>query len=117
MILGIGDSLCDNSAITTTCVEITRLKLVADAATLLSDPVRLVTEEYTTNQVMSDEGVRGSDLSKVFGESGKGAGPDIPMVQESEDDEVLTVVEDVNGSSSEALSSLEVVSEISPKTC
>lgn len=131
MTLSLGNSMCDNSAIATH-VEITRIKLVTDTASFLSDPAK--TEESfsggngschdaknevnsTTLSVAEDGRIEGSDLLKMLPENGNCSIPSDAVIPESVEDEVLSVVEDTNGIITEELLVLEAASEISlPKS-
>lgn len=106
MTLSLGNSMCDNPGISTH-VEIARLKFVTDAASFLSEPVKVVSESYCgTLSTPENGGVGGTD-DLIPGDV---------SIQESEEDEVLSVVEDTNGIINELLA-LETASEISlPKS-
>ena len=51
--LSLGNSMCENSGIATH-VEITRIKLITDAANLLSDPAKVISQEsiFNSNEVL-----------------------------------------------------------------
>ncbi|KAJ9179368.1 hypothetical protein P3X46_011164 [Hevea brasiliensis] len=163
MTLSLGNSMYDNSGITAH-VEIKRLKLVADTVSLLSDPVKVVSDEAViacsgssrdaNNAVdlgllsdpvkvlpdeavtpsrgssndaknvvdlatlsASNDGVGGADSLKVLPDNGNISVPADPLIQEIDEDEVLSVVEDNNGIMTEDLLALEAGSEISlPKS-
>lgn len=122
MTLSLGNSMCDNSGIATH-VEITRLKLVTDTVSLLSDPVKAVSDEAVDacsgNSNDAKNGVELAALSESK-DVGIGATDSVPsdaVIQESDEDEVLSVAEDTNGIISEELLALEAGSEISlPKS-
>ncbi|KAJ0075450.1 hypothetical protein Patl1_33574 [Pistacia atlantica] len=106
--LSFGSSMSDTSGLATH-MEITRLKLVKDAANLLSDSNKLVSED-------SVSGANGScsdaicEVTKVIPSEPEG-------LQESEEDEILSVVEDPNGVINEGLVVLDPGSEINlPKS-
>lgn len=132
MTLSLGNSICDNSG-NATHVEITRLKLVTDTVSLLSGPVNVVPDEtvpascgssdYAGNVVdlaalsAPSNGVGGNDSLKILPENGKISIMTDTVIQESDEDEVLSVVEDNNGITTEELLALEAGSEISlPKS-
>ncbi|KAJ4836837.1 hypothetical protein Tsubulata_018465 [Turnera subulata] len=133
MTFSIGSSVCENSGISTH-VEIARLKFVADAASLLSEPVKLVSElsatggnesccgnkndvNFTAISGAKDVAVARANLLEMLPEDGKNSIPGDVSIPESEEDEVLSVVEDTNGIISEELLVLEAASEISlPKS-
>lgn len=122
----LGNSMCDGAAIATH-VEITRLTLVAETTSLLSDPVKVVSEEsltggsgncndvknelnLTTLSIPEDGGVEGTDLLNMLPDSGNGSIVCEAVLQESEEDEVLSVVEDSNGIITKELLVLETAS-------
>ncbi|KDP40737.1 hypothetical protein JCGZ_24736 [Jatropha curcas] len=122
MTLSLGNSICDNSGIATH-VEITRLKLVTDAVSLLSDPAKVVSDEaVAVCSGSSDDAKNGMEFttlseSKDGGVGGNDSVPTDAMIQESDEDEVSSVVEDTNGTISEELLALEAGSEINlPKS-
>ncbi|OAY53177.1 protein phosphatase 2C 16 [Manihot esculenta] len=110
MTLSLGNSMCDSSGISTH-VEIARRKLVTDTVSLLSDP-----EDFAALSASKDGGVGGTDSLKILPENGTISVPS-DVIQESDEDEVLSVVEDNNGIMSEELLALEAGSEINlPKS-
>lgn len=110
MTLSLGNSMCDSSGISTH-VEIARRKLVTDTVSLLSDP-----EDFAALSASKDAGVGGTDSLKILPENGTISVPS-DVIQESDEDEVLSVVEDNNGIMSEELLALEAGSEINlPKS-
>uniref|UniRef100_A0A2P2JQZ1 protein-serine/threonine phosphatase n=1 Tax=Rhizophora mucronata TaxID=61149 RepID=A0A2P2JQZ1_RHIMU len=125
----LGNSMCDNSGIATH-VEITRIKLVTDPVSLLSDPIKVVSEEsvsggingcneaktevnFSTISVTKDGCVGGSDLLMVLPENGNSSIPSDDIMQDSGDDKVPSVVEDSNGIITEDLVVLKAGTEIS----
>ncbi|KAJ9190358.1 hypothetical protein P3X46_001573 [Hevea brasiliensis] len=132
MTLSLGNSMCDSSGIATH-VEITRRKLVTDTVSLLSDPARVVSDEavtaccgsssdtkneedFATLSAPEDGGVQVTDSLKILPENGNISVP-TDVIQESDEDEVLSVAEDNNGIMTEQLLALEAGSEISlPKS-
>ncbi|KAK8475269.1 hypothetical protein V6N11_027717 [Hibiscus sabdariffa] len=121
--LSLGNSVCDNSGIATH-MEITRIKLVSDAANLLSEPAKVLSQGSISgcndkNEVSSvtlpaskEGGGEGLDLLKILPESGNILIPSSEsMTQESEEDEILSV--DTNGVINEGLLVLNAGSDIS----
>ncbi|XP_075666189.1 protein phosphatase 2C 16-like [Castanea sativa] len=126
--LSLGNSMCDDSGIATH-VEITRLKLVTDASNLLLDPAKVVSAESVSsgngncNDVKSElhrltmsapegSGGRGDDLSGMLPDNGNGSIADDVVMQESEEDGILSVAHDTNGIIRGELLTLDVESEI-----
>ncbi|KAJ4717848.1 putative Protein phosphatase 2c [Melia azedarach] len=127
--LSFGNSMSDNSGLSSH-VEITRLKLVTDTASLLSDSNKLVSEESvsggnencsdTNNEVNNvilsavDKNCgQGAGLSKIFPRNGNNIVSGDAVIQESEEDEILSVLEDPNGVINEGLVVLNPGSAIS----
>ena len=126
--LSLGNSMCENSGMATH-VEIARINLVTDAANLLSDPAKVMSQESISNSngnfedvknehnmvtiSASKEGVgESADLLKMLPGNGNGSIPSSEsMTQESEDDEILSV--DTNGIINEGLLVLNAGSDIS----
>ncbi|PKI39884.1 hypothetical protein CRG98_039724, partial [Punica granatum] len=101
-----GNSLCDNSGISSS-MEITRLKLVTDAASLLSKPPKLV--------LTNDHGSKVA--AQILKSSGAGDSDDTiknrnSVIQESEEDEVLSVGDETNMVIAEELLALDAGSTI-----
>ncbi|XP_050231608.1 protein phosphatase 2C 16 isoform X2 [Mercurialis annua] len=121
--LSLANSMCENSGISTH-VEITRLKLVTDTVSLLSDPVKVLSKEATSVSSGSHNGAinevvfaTSSSTRDVATENGNCSIHTDAVIQESDEDEVLSVVEDTPGIMTEELLALEAVSEISlPKS-
>ncbi|KAG6669148.1 protein phosphatase 2C 16-like isoform X1 [Carya illinoinensis] len=126
--LSLGTSLGDNSGITTH-VEITRLNLVTDSANFLLDPAKVVPaesvssgngscndakEEVNMLTVTAPEGNArgGGNLLEMLPENRDESIANDTMVQESEEDEIVSVTDDNNGYISEDLSSSNVGSQI-----
>ena len=126
--LSLGNSMCDDSGIATH-VEITRLKLVTDASNLLLDPAKVVSAESVSsgngncNDVNSElhgltmsapegSGGGGDDLSGMLPDNGNGSIADDVVMQESEEDGILSVAHDTNGIIRGELLTLDVESEI-----
>ncbi|KAK9282461.1 hypothetical protein L1049_005379 [Liquidambar formosana] len=127
--LSLGNSICDNSGIATQ-VEITRLKLVTDTASLLSDPAAVRSAEsvsvgngsfsdlmsevnMVTMSTLEEESGGRASLPGMIHENGNiGIAADA-MIQESEEDEILSVVDDTNGIIGEDLLALDTGSQIS----
>ncbi|XP_065866769.1 protein phosphatase 2C 16 [Euphorbia lathyris] len=126
MTLSLGNSMCDNSGISSH-VEITRLKLVTDTVSLISDPVKVVSDEMITprsencidakNELQfRDCNSEETDLS-MMPQFGNSSVPNDTVMQESDEDEVLSVTEDANGITAEELLVLDAGSEITlPKS-
>lgn len=100
--LSVGNSRCDNSGISSS-MEITRLKLVTDAASLLSNPSRLVLAndpggEAATDTLKSSE--RG-DENEMITESRSA------VTRECEEEEVLSVGDENNLVIAEELLSMD----------
>ncbi|KAK3220444.1 hypothetical protein Dsin_014414 [Dipteronia sinensis] len=114
--LSFNNSLSDNSG-HGNHVEITRLKLVTDAASLLSDPNKLVSEDTEVGSIVlsapDGSGKEGAGVSKILPENGRNMISDGAVIQESEEDEILSVVEDPNGVISEGLVVLDPKSDMS----
>ncbi|XP_041001385.1 protein phosphatase 2C 16-like [Juglans microcarpa x Juglans regia] len=125
----LGNSICDNSGIATH-VEITRLKLVTDAANLLLDPSLLVSAEsvssgngscndaksiinLVTRSTPEGSGREGVDLLGMLPENGNNLIANDIMIQESREDEILSIADDSNGFFSEELLIADVGSQIS----
>ena len=133
MTLSLGNSMCDNSGIATH-VEITRLKLVTGTASLLSDSGKVVSEEslsggaescshaknelnLTTMTTPDDGGDGETVLLNMLLENKNGSITSDAVIQETEEDEVLSVVEDSNGIIPKGILVLNAASEISlPKS-
>ncbi|KAF9685128.1 hypothetical protein SADUNF_Sadunf03G0022200 [Salix dunnii] len=133
MTLSLGKSTCDNSGVATH-VEITRLKLVTGTASLLSDSVKVVAEEslsgggescscamnelnLTTMTTQDDGGNRETVFLNMLLENKNGSITSDAVIQESDVDEVLSIVEDSNGIITKGLLVLNAASEISfPKS-
>lgn len=121
--LSLGNSVCDNSAIATN-VEFAWLKLVADPGNLSSDTTQLVPVELISNESCNDtrnevvvtmqqeDNGGGADLLKMLPKTGNSLVVNDSVVQESEDDEILSFRYDTNGIVNEKLLTLEA-SEIS----
>ncbi|EEF41036.1 protein phosphatase 2C 16 [Ricinus communis] len=120
MTLSFGNSMCENSGIATH-VEITRLKLVTDTVSLLSDPVNVVEEGHSvcsgscsgSCSDARDDGLGLTGSLKILPENGNISIPTDAVIQESDEDEVLSVTEDTNGIITGELLALEAGSEIS----
>ncbi|XVF74362.1 hypothetical protein PTKIN_Ptkin13bG0104600 [Pterospermum kingtungense] len=126
--LSLGNSMCENSGIASH-LEITRIKLVTDAANLLSDSAKVMPQESITsangnsvdgknegNMVAvsaAKENVGGgANLLKTLPENGnRSVATCEPMIQESEEDEILSV--DSNGVINEGLLVLNAGSDLS----
>lgn len=122
--LSLGNPVCENSGMATH-VEITRLKLVTDAASLLSDTAKVMSSDsprsddtkgdaHMVTVLASAQCGGAADLSKVSPKDGNrltAAGD--AMTHENEEDEILSVVEDSNGIINEGLLVLNAGSEIS----
>ncbi|KAJ6416025.1 hypothetical protein OIU84_004757 [Salix udensis] len=131
--LSLGNSTCDNSGIATH-VEITRLKLVTGTASFLSDSVKVASEESLsgggescscamnelnlTTMTTPDDGGNGETVFlNMLLENKNGSITSDAMIQESDVDEVLSIVEDSNGIITKGLLVLKAASEISfPKS-
>lgn len=117
--LSFSNSMTDNSG-HVNHVEITRLKFVTDTASLLSDSNKLALEESSSgadgnisdnnnevNKVIlsAAEGNSGqvAGLLKIFPESGSSSISSDAVILESEEDEILSVIEDPNGIINEGL--------------
>lgn len=117
--LSFSNSMTDNSG-HANHVEITRLKFVTDTASLLSDSNKLALEESSScadgnisdnnnevNKVIlsAAEGNGGqvAGLLKIFPESGSSSISSNAVILESEEDEILSVIEDSNGIINEGL--------------
>ncbi|XP_044485610.1 protein phosphatase 2C 16-like isoform X2 [Mangifera indica] len=101
--LSFGGSMSDTSGLATH-VEITRLKLVKDAANSLSDSDKLVSEDSVSGaNVSCSDAIY--EVTKVIPSEPEG-------LQESEEDEILSVMEDPNGVINEGLVVLDPGSEI-----
>lgn len=117
--LSFSNSMTDNSG-HANHVEITRLKFVTDTASLLSDSNKLALEESSscTDGNISDnnnevnkvilsaaEGNGGqvAGLLKIFPKSGSSSISSDAVILESEEDEILSVIEDSNGIINEGL--------------
>ncbi len=124
----LGNSMCDDSGIATH-VEITRLKLVTDASNLLLDPAKIVSAESVSsgngncNDVNSElkiltmsapegSGGEGDDLLGTLPEDGNSLIANDVVMQESEEDGILSVAHDTNGIIRGELLTLDVGSEI-----
>ncbi|KAK2652957.1 hypothetical protein Ddye_012813 [Dipteronia dyeriana] len=114
--LSFNNSVSDNSG-HGNHVEITRLKLVTDAASLLSDPNKLVSEDTEVGSIVlsaaEGSGKEGAGVSKILPENGRNTISDGALIQESEEDEILSVVEDPNGVINEGLVVLDPKSDMS----
>ncbi|XP_022715185.1 protein phosphatase 2C 16 [Durio zibethinus] len=126
--LSLGNSMCENSGIATH-VEITRIKLVTDAANFLSDPAKVMSQESISNSngnfeddkkegnmvtmsALKERGGEEADLLKMLPESGnRSTAASESMTHESEEDEILSV--DTNGIINEGLLVLNAGSDIS----
>ncbi|KAJ6416024.1 hypothetical protein OIU84_004757, partial [Salix udensis] len=131
--LSLGNSTCDNSGIATH-VEITRLKLVTGTASFLSDSVKVASEESLsgggescscamnelnlTTMTTPDDGGNGETVFlNMLLENKNGSITSDAMIQESDVDEVLSIVEDSNGIITKGLLVLKAASEISFPKC
>lgn len=124
--LSLGNSVCDNSAIATN-VEFAWLKLVTDPGNLSSDTTKLVPVELISNESCNDtrnevsmvtmqsqeDNGGGTDLLKMLPKNGNSLVENDSVIQESEEDEILSFTYDTNGIVNEKLLTLEVGSEIS----
>ncbi|KAK8584880.1 hypothetical protein V6N13_138825 [Hibiscus sabdariffa] len=123
--LNLGNSICENSGITAH-VEIATIKLVTDAANLLSDSAKVISQESISssygnfeddengvNMVAMLEGFgEGADLSNMLSKNrNRSITTGESMAQESEEDEILSV--DTNGIINEGLLVLNAGSDIS----
>ncbi|OMO66167.1 phosphatase 2C (PP2C)-like protein [Corchorus olitorius] len=122
--LSLGNAMCENSGLATH-VEITRIKLVTDAANLLSDSAKVMSQETFSSSnedgkndinmvAMSapKEGGEGADMLKTLPENGnETVAASESMTHESEEDEILSV--DTNGIINEGLLVLNAGSDIS----
>ncbi|KAJ8755849.1 hypothetical protein K2173_024394 [Erythroxylum novogranatense] len=133
MTLSLGNTICDNSGVSTH-VEIARIKLVTETASLLTDPTKVVSEDSHSRELESSNNIKSeanflifpeqedntvgrTDLLNMLPENGIGSISSDVMVQESEDDEVLSVTEESDGVINKDLLLLETGSEISlPKS-
>ncbi|CAL5439478.1 unnamed protein product [Camellia sinensis] len=107
--LSLSNPVCDNSGIANH-VEITRLKLVTETASLLSDPESLLPEESVCS---SDETGENSDLPETMPKSESSSIASDALIQESEEDGVFTVGNDPNGIVVEEMLPMDASSEIS----
>ncbi|CAK9179925.1 unnamed protein product [Ilex paraguariensis] len=128
--LGLGNPVHDNSRIANQ-VEITRPKLVTDTTSSLSDPGKIVPAEFISGWDGSCNGVNEDIVPAEFisGWDGScnGVNEDVimgsptestqilcdSMIQESEENEVLSVAEDPDGIISEELLGLDASSDMS----
>ncbi|KAE8699419.1 Protein phosphatase 2C 16 [Hibiscus syriacus] len=123
--LSLGNSMCENSGLAAH-VEIAKIKLATDAANLLSDSAKVISQESIScsygnceedkdrvNMVVMSEGVgEGADSSKMLSENrNRSIATSESMAQESEEDEILSV--DTNGIINEGLLVLNAGSDIS----
>ncbi|XWS12103.1 hypothetical protein CRYUN_Cryun37aG0061700 [Craigia yunnanensis] len=126
--LSLGNSMCENSGIATH-LEITRVKLVTDAANLLSDSAKAMSQESISNSNRNSEDDKnegnmvtksaskervgkGADLLKMLPENGnRSITASESITQETEEDEILSV--DTNGIINEGLLVLNAGSDIS----
>ncbi|KAE8700709.1 Protein phosphatase 2C 7 [Hibiscus syriacus] len=123
--LSLGNSVCENSGLTAH-VEIATIKLVTDAANLLSDTAKVVSQEFISSSygnceddkdkvnlvVMSEGDGEKADLYKMLRENrNRSVATSESMAQESEEDENLSV--DNNGIINEGLLVLNAGSDIS----
>ncbi|WCJ39473.1 Protein phosphatase 2C family protein [Euphorbia peplus] len=119
MTLSLGNSMCDNSGISSH-VEITRLKLVTDTVSLLSDPVKAVSDDMITSNnidAMQFRDCNSGETDSEMPQFGNSSVPNDTVMQESDEDEVLSVTEDANGIMAEELLVLDAGAEISlPKS-
>ncbi|XP_022853205.1 protein phosphatase 2C 7-like [Olea europaea var. sylvestris] len=97
--LSFGNSMCENSGIANH-VEITRLKLVTDTASLLSDPAPVPNDNSNSS---SDNGVTVSmpgrsdekpDISQMIQKAENGQHIHNAVIQETEEDEILSAGDD-----------------------
>ncbi|KAJ6947560.1 hypothetical protein NC651_002059 [Populus alba x Populus x berolinensis] len=127
MTLSLGNSMCDNSGIASH-VEITRLKIVTETASMLSVPVKVVSEDslsggggscshamnelnLTTLSTLDDGGIGKTFVLNMLLEKGNGS------IASDAEDEVFSDVEDRNGIITKELLVLDAGSEISlPKS-
>lgn len=125
--LSLSNTIVD-SPVMSNHVEITRLKLVTDAASLLAEPASMLHADSNSNWDGSCNGVKvdvnmgtlfasgdvgGSDLSGSVLKLGKGLTVSDAMIQENEYDEILSVGEEPNEINGEELLPLGATSEIS----
>ncbi|XP_057975912.1 protein phosphatase 2C 50 [Malania oleifera] len=113
--LSLGNSVCESSGIPTQ-VEITRLKLVTDTASLLLDPATVLPADPvsggsgkgcnlesghdTVIVPVADNGGgsgEGGDLLEVVAKNGSGSIAGDAMIQECGEDEILSTVDDTIG--------------------
>ncbi|KAL2493277.1 Protein phosphatase 2C 16 [Abeliophyllum distichum] len=116
--LSFGNHMCENSGIANH-VEITRLKLVTDAASFLSDPAPVPNDNSISG---SDNGVPLSmpgrsnlrpDMSQMTQKEENGQFIHNTMIQENEEDEILSVGDDPGVINSLELLPLDPTSDIS----
>ncbi|XP_022885047.1 protein phosphatase 2C 16-like [Olea europaea var. sylvestris] len=112
--LGFGNSICENPGITNH-VEIMRLKLVTDAASLLSDPAPVPNDVSNSS---SDTGVPGRtdvkpDISQVIHTAEIGQLIHSTVIQEIEEDEILSAGDDPSVINSLELLPLDPTSNLS----
>uniref|UniRef100_A0A5B6ZIU4 protein-serine/threonine phosphatase n=1 Tax=Davidia involucrata TaxID=16924 RepID=A0A5B6ZIU4_DAVIN len=127
--LSLSNPICDNSGIASH-VEITRLKLVTDTATSLSDPALVLPAESVSSwdesfrdlksevnrEIMAARGGESggkSDMSETIPKSESSRIASDAMIQENEEDEIFSVGDDPSGINSEELLALDASSEIS----
>lgn len=128
--LSLGSTICDNSGIATH-VEITQLKLVTDTVSLLSSPATVLSSEsvcsgdgirndvksepngVSESEAEEDGGRRRVTLLEMVPEKGNGWIDSGDMIQHSEKDEILAVVDNTSRISREDLLALVAGSEIS----
>lgn len=105
--LSLSNSLCDSSGISSS-TEITRLKLVTDAVSLLTNPSKLVIPNDSSSEVatknLKSSGREGASKEKVENRNA--------MIQQSEKVEVLSFGDETNLVVVEELISLDVGSTI-----
>lgn len=120
--LSLSNPICDTSGITGN-VEITRVNILTETASLLSDPSSVLHTESVASWERSCNG-----LKRTFSGSGESRGksdlsgtvqsdsnwvPTDAMIQQSEEDEIFTVSDDPNGINGEQLLALNTSSGIS----
>lgn len=124
--LSLGNHICETSGVTNH-VEITRLKLMTDTASLLSDPASLSHSNSSSNWDGNSTGIRKdvlknglsasaemvgiSDLSQIIQETRNGDILGTGVIQESEDDEILLAADDPCGINGEELLPLDTASQ------
>lgn len=114
--VSLGNPVCDNVGVGTQ-VEITRIKFVTETASLLSDPAKMRPDAPVSGQdgkPCNTNNIKNEDnVMMIMPENGSSIITADAMIQDSEDDELLSVGDKTNVITGSKLVTLEVGTKIS----